>query len=217
MVLNPTHPKTITLPIPHHASQIPMQTTTNILGQKRPSILRTKHNVNQHETQRLGHAEDYKLTLLSRNFCACKLIPACLLLLFSLTPARAQSTTIRIRFENGKNGKPLAVKYIKVGGGPYDLPDYRVEKVEKNAMIVTFKNKQTFAFANDGYYRCDTTSQSAPPMQFNLHEVAERGFVAPNICGKVRARPTPGELVIYSRRAHIWEALGNLRGLFICG
>ncbi len=144
------------------------------------------------------------------------LATALLVLCFS-SFASAQSQTMRIRFANGKNGKPLAVKYIKVGGGGYDLQDYRVEKVEKNSLVVTFKEKRTFGFSNEGYYRCDTKIQSAPAIQFNLQEIAEHGVVAPNICGRTSASPVKGELLIYSRHAHFWEAVGNLRGLFICG
>ena len=143
---------------------------------------------------------------------------AIFVLVFCFTSeAPGQSTTIRIRFANGKNGEPLAVKYMKVGGGGYDLTDYRVEKVEKDALVVTFKDKRTFAFSNEGYYRCDTNIQTAPSIQFNLQEIAERGVVAPNVCGKSSASPVKGELLIYSRHARFWEAVGNLRGLFICG
>jgi hypothetical protein len=106
-------------------------------------------------------------------------------LLFIALPGLSQSTTIRIRFANGQNGKPLAVKYMKVGGGGYDLTDYRVEKVEKYSIVVTFKDKKTFSFRDEGYYRCDTNSQTAPEPQYNLEEIAEHGVVAPNVCGRV--------------------------------
>jgi len=140
-----------------------------------------------------------------------------LALLFLTAESFAQTTTIRIRFANGKSGKPLAVKYMKVGGGGYDIDGYRVEKVEKYALIVTFKDKTNFAFRNEGYYRCDTNVQTAPPTQFNLQEIVDHGIVAPNLCGKPNDQPVRGELLIYSRHAHFWEAVGNLRGLFICG
>lgn len=128
----------------------------------------------------------------------------------------AQSTTIRIRFANGKTGKPLPVKYMKVGGGGYELDGYRVEKVEKYGLVVTFTNKTSFTFRDEGYYRCDTNVETAPKIQYNLQEIAEHGVVAPNVCGNVHDQPVKSELLIYSRRAHFWEAVGNLRGLFIC-
>ena len=133
------------------------------------------------------------------------------------TVASADSTTIRIRFANGKSGKPLPVKYMKVGGGGYDIDGYHVERVEKYGLVVTFKDKTTFSFRDEGYCRCDTKVQTAPPMQFNIQQVAAQGVVAPNVCGKVSQAPIKGELVIYSRHPHFWEAVGNLRGLFICG
>jgi hypothetical protein len=138
-------------------------------------------------------------------------------LLFIASAALAQTTTIRIKFANGRTGKPLPVKYMKVGGGGYDLEGYRVEKVEQYALVVTFIDKTTFSFSNEGYYRCDTRLQTSPPMKFNLHEITDHGVVAPNICGKTNDKPVKGELLIYSRHAHFWEAVGNLRGLFICG
>ena len=147
----------------------------------------------------------------------CSKLCVVLVSLFLTTESFSETTTIRVRFANGKNGKPLAVKYIKVGGGGYDINGYRVEKVEKYALVVTFKDKTNFGFSNEGYYRCDTNVQTAPPTQFNLQEIADHGVVAPNLCGKLNDQPVKGELLIYSRHTHFWEAVGNLRGLFICG
>ncbi len=146
-----------------------------------------------------------------------KILGAALFFTSIMAAASAESTTIRIRFANGRTGKPLAVKYLKIGGGGYDLTDYRVEIVEKDSIVVTFKGKKTFAFQNEGYYRCDTNVQSAPSPQYSLNEIAEHGVVAPNVCGKASSLPVKGELLIYSRHARFWEAVGNLRGLFICG
>jgi hypothetical protein len=140
-----------------------------------------------------------------------------LVLLFFTTEGFAETATIRIRFANGRSGKPLAVKYMKVGGGGYDINGYRVEKVEKYALVVTFKDKTNFAFTDEGYYRCDTNAQTAPPRQYSIQEIVDRGIVAPNLCGKSNDPPVKGELLIYSRHAHFWEAVGNLRGLFVCG
>jgi hypothetical protein len=106
---------------------------------------------------------------------------------------------------------------MRVGGGGYDIHGYTVDRVEKYALVVTFKNTTSFTFNDEGYYRCDAKIQTAPATRYNLPEIAEHGIVAPNVCGTVHNQPVKGELLIYSRRAHFWEAVGNLRGLFICG
>lgn len=145
-------------------------------------------------------------------------IYACLIVGLLMTGCGfAQSTTVRIRFLNGKTGKPLPVKYMKIGAGGYEISGYIVEKVEKYGLLVTFKNTTSFAFRDEGYYRCDTNVQTSPAIRYNLEEIAEHGVVAPNVCGKPHDQPVRDELIVYSRRAHFWEAVGNLRGLFICG
>ena len=60
MVRRAANAKAVTLPVSRYRSQIRMKTVTNGVVQKRPTALRTEHDVNQHETQRLGHTADYK-------------------------------------------------------------------------------------------------------------------------------------------------------------
>jgi hypothetical protein len=60
MVGNATHTKTIALPISNEGCQISMQRRPDILIQQWLAILGAENNVDQHETQRLGHGANYK-------------------------------------------------------------------------------------------------------------------------------------------------------------
>jgi hypothetical protein len=60
MVGYAANPEAIALFIAHNGRQIRMQRQSHTLVQQRPAILRAKHNVNQHKTQRLGHKANYK-------------------------------------------------------------------------------------------------------------------------------------------------------------
>jgi hypothetical protein len=142
-------------------------------------------------------------------------------LLFIASAALAQTTTIRIRFANGKSGKPLRLKSYFIEGAGMSYKNYTVVKVDKDSLIVTFKDVTTFAFSNMGthdYYRCDADKQSAPQVTYNLQEIVQNGAVSPNFCGPIRAKPVPGELLIYNRHPHLWEfTKDTVLGLLVCG
>jgi hypothetical protein len=152
-----------------------------------------------------------------RGTLARSVLRAVIALVFLSSVCLAQSTTIRIRFIDGKTGKALRVKYYNIQPNVNDDIDYKLDKIENNVLILTFTNATTFTFSNDAYYRCDAKTETAPQITYKLQDIVDHGIVSPNICGSVHAQPAKGELLIYSRHAHWWETLGNLRGLFVCG
>ena len=140
-------------------------------------------------------------------------IAACLML---GTIANAQPTTIRIRFVDGKTGQPLKLKYYTVSASGDKYYDYTIDKIEQNALVVTFPHSTSFSFGNDAYLRCDTTKQSSPPLSYNLQQILDQGIVSPNVCGPFHAQPTKGELVIYSHHEHWWQFIARLPKGLIC-
>ena len=132
------------------------------------------------------------------------------------TGCRAQET-IRIRFADGKTGKPLKLKYYSVTADESEYYNYKIDRIERDALVVTFPDSKKFAFSNDAYVRCDTNDKSAPEHFYNIQEILEKGVVSENICGPFHAQPTKGELLIYSRREHWWEFVARLPKGLICG
>jgi hypothetical protein len=142
-------------------------------------------------------------------------------MLFSASPSatlHSQSTTIRVRFANGRNGKPLHLKQYERGAGNSISGDYKVDNVEGDSLIVTFKNISTVAFRNEAFDPCDIARPNQKPPKYSLEEVVHTGVVSPNYCGHYRAQPQPGELLIYSRHEHWWKVSQRvIQGLLICG
>jgi len=128
-----------------------------------------------------------------------------------------EPTTIRIRFANGKNGKPLRLKFYEQGSGAVGAGNYKVDRVDRDSLIVTFNDVSTFAFRSAAFDPCDVQGKHTPQPKYDLQEVVAHGVVSPNHCGRANALPKPGELLIYSRHEHWWEVTRDVaRGLLIC-
>ena len=149
----------------------------------------------------------------------CRLLTIVVVLFMGITTTcAAESTSIRIRFVDGKSGRPLHLKYYEAGEGHVEAGNYKVEKVEGDSLIVTFHDVSEFSFRSGQFAPCDTSNRRLSPPKYSLHEIAKHGVVAPNYCGKTSTAPEAGVLLIYSRHQHWWEISGNvLRGLLICG
>lgn len=130
----------------------------------------------------------------------------------------AQSTTIRVRFINGRSGKPLRLKSYDRGSNTSAPGTYEIKKVEGNSLLITFNNVSEFSFRSRYFEPCDSKSKLDPQPKYSVHEILERGKVAPNYCGHASVQPKPGELIIFSRHEHWWKVTGDIaRGLLICG
>jgi len=135
-----------------------------------------------------------------------------------ITACHAEPTTIRIRFANGRTGKPLHLKSYEHGEGGDLAGKYHVDKIDGDSMIVTFNDTSTFAFRSGAFDPCDAPGKHQPAPRYSLQEVVQQGIVSPNYCGGTHATPKPGELLIYSRHEHWWEITGRVaKGLLICG
>jgi len=141
------------------------------------------------------------------------------LLLGIVSASHAQSTTIRIRLANGKNSRPLRLKFYEHGiGTGFNAGDYKIERVENDSLIVTFNGVSSFRFRSAGFEPCDVKRRRDEQPRYDLNQVLEKGVVAPNFCGATSAKPVPGELLIYSRHEHWWEISKRIaQGLLICG
>ncbi|MGH9472845.1 MAG: hypothetical protein ACRD2H_03945 [Terriglobales bacterium] len=163
-------------------------------------------------------------------------VPSALVL--SGTALRAQ--TIRIKLVDGRNGKPLADKCIRVGVG--DRSDLRRgwsggDMRTDAGGVVTLHLVAGDAEINTQDERpgCGGTVLNNPGLKygngisvhpflafcqphgsnyswlgfevFSTKEVLESGVATPDACGKAKAVPTPGEVVLFVRPLSWWEKM----------
>lgn len=140
------------------------------------------------------------------------------LICISLSAITQAQTTIRIRFANGRNGKPLRLKTYEYGPSSVGAKGYQIQRVDGDTLVVRFNDVATFQFRSSEFESCDTRTKQEPGPKYDLDEIVRNGQVAPNFCGHTQASPIPGELLIYSRHRSWWKFTGDLaKGLLICG
>ena len=228
MVRNAPDPVAFAPPA-HDGSQISMEPRTHTLIQQRRTVFCTEHHMDHNKRQGSRHNANYIAglqPLMASASPLMRLIPAfvslaTVVLLMTLAfPLIAQSTTLRIRFANGKDGKPLHLKTYEEGiGRGFNVGGkYSVDRVDGDTLVVTLKDVSTFQFRSAGFEPCDVAKKNDAPPKYDVAQVVKEGIVAPNFCGPTFTKPVPGELLIYSRHEHWWEISKRvLQGLLICG
>jgi hypothetical protein len=128
----------------------------------------------------------------------------------------AQTSTIQVRFVDGKTGKPIHLRnyFIRPGGNEYR--GYTVNKVSNDAIDLKFETATTFTLQAEANNRCDTDTHTSTPVTYKVQEIVDTGVVSANFCGPLHMKPTKGEPVIYSRRPKWLESLKNFGNLFLC-
>ena len=149
-------------------------------------------------------------------------------------PAYAQ--TIRIKLLNGRNGRPLAHSCINlwVGHGRVDASAIVTNKEGVASLQLTTRaaeintahwpssctkglegREPVFKYAssvriNVGYVVCVPRGSNyswLATMNFSTKRIFQSGIVMPNACGKARASPKPGEIILFVRPLTLWEKL----------
>jgi hypothetical protein len=147
-----------------------------------------------------------------RAFCLAALALVCL-----ATAVPAQ-TTIRIRLIDGKHGKALTPASIRVQTTPAETPRYIIPAADPASVLVYLHLATSFTVSQQ-FVRCDA-APGAPPAQYTIQDVLDRGIVSANTCGKPSLKPTapkPGELTLYVRHATPCETTANhVSGINIC-
>lgn len=147
--------------------------------------------------------------------------------------------SIRIKLENGKNGRPIANKCIDVWVGDKSMPKSRpllqtqtdddgiaslrltTEDSHTNTQVQQLscglagfidplvKYGDTIG-VRSGYVVCQGHRGDyswLAILDFSTKEVLQSGIVTSNMCGKVKASPEPGEIVLFVRPLTFWEKL----------
>jgi hypothetical protein len=207
-----THPQTITSPVTNHGREVSMKRSTHSLVQKRPSILRAEHHVNQHETQSLGHARNYKSGLRpssasTKSFLGLRprLVLVALTALFASllvsTNCTAQSTTIRIHVLDGRTGRPLAHRQIEVDewapNHKYISPDRIQRMVTDSAGYAkaTVGEDSMVSVSVQHYWPCEASLPASERSRTTGAMIRQNGYAPADTCGDHQRASEAGVLV----------------------
>lgn len=149
------------------------------------------------------------------------------------TALRAQ--TIKIKLVNGRNGRPMVGKCVNVWVGTerVDALSVPTDKQGIASLVLTHQGAEintqnqwpacgmwgvdnpVLKYAdkiriNAGYVLCQLHKPGfswLAIMTFSTKEVLQSGIVTKNTCGKAKASPKPGEIILFVRPLNFWEKL----------
>lgn len=113
----------------------------------------------------------------------------------------AQQSKIVIRLLNAKNGHPISDASVNVWlGNNYSLlvPDSK----DEIAVDAAGADPRTMRVMPNMRLDCRSANGHSPPgdkIPYSLHEIVSTGIVGANVCGKAKASPTPGVLILFFR------------------
>lgn len=154
----------------------------------------------------------------SGRYARCLLATVCM---FSCTSAHAQSkssepraTKIVLRILNGRTGWPIWAElpniWIGAARSPIDPPP-RTSWRGEITVEVSASGSGEIRFLPNWYVDCRPMSDkmAGRKIEYRIDQIRETGIVAENVCGKARAKPTPGVLTLYVR-PRTWEEIMEL-------
>jgi hypothetical protein len=120
-----------------------------------------------------------------------------------MNPPHAVASKVAIRLLNGKNGRPIKHKgvWIRIGENPQEV--YRTDS--NGEIVVSFGESQARGFqlwVQDFYIDCSAFGDdtAAWETKYSTDEIISKGIAAANKCGGNHANPTPGLLIVYTRK-----------------
>lgn len=119
----------------------------------------------------------------------------------------AQQSKIVIRLLNAKNGHPLSDASVNVWlGNNYSLlvPDSK----DEISVDATGADPRTMRVMPNMRLDCRSSNGHSPPgdkIPYSLDEIISKGIVGANVCGKAKASPTPGVLILFFRPMTFYE------------
>ena len=123
-------------------------------------------------------------------------------------PSVLAGDTIIIRLLNGKTGKPAKNSVINVWfEDPQKAPlNPTTDPNGEIHLRIADAQSKTLRFLPGDSVDCRyKKGQLFEPVKFSTQEILSHGVVAPNLCGKATAQPTPGVLVIFVRNLTFME------------
>jgi len=158
-----------------------------------------------------------------------------LFLLLTTFAAHLAAQTLTIKLVDGRNGRPMAQSHVNVWVGnerkmaiavstdergiarlrltsdvkEVDIPSSRSSDVEP-ILIDPVLDYDDFIRINVGYALCEAGGSNYSWLaikQVSTKQLINEGIAMPNTCGKAKASPNPGELIIFVRPLNFWEKL----------
>lgn len=126
--------------------------------------------------------------------------------------ATVQQFTIRILEAHG--GKPVKNELLNVWVGRglvIDSPDrgkvsplYRTDS-HGDAIVLVSPGADTLSLIVGTDIPCEPHSATDPDLNFSLDKILRYGAVSENVCGKARAKPEPGVLIVFVKHRPWWQ------------
>jgi len=125
-------------------------------------------------------------------------------------PSHADAKKIVIQVLNGKNNKPMkrTRMSIRLGDNPQQV--FRTDSKGDFVLDIGGAEPQEFRpwVSDDFYVDCGRNvddTVAAWETRYSIDEIISKGLVAQNNCGANRANPTPGVLIVYTRKMTLKE------------
>ncbi len=115
----------------------------------------------------------------------------------------AQQSKIVIRLLNGKNGHPIGDASVNVWlGGEISASLMIPDAKDEIGLDLAGVEPRTLRVAPNMRFDCRSSNGHSPPgdqIPYSLDEILSKGIVGENVCGKAKASPTPGVLILFFR------------------
>jgi len=130
-----------------------------------------------------------------------------------LTPLlSAQHIVIRIL--EAHSGKPVSHETLNIWMGRgkrinspnrAELAPVFLTDAQGNAVIPLRPGDDGLSLIVGGDIPCEPHPPTDPDLNFSLQKIIERGAVTDNVCGKARAVPEPGVLIVFVKHRPWWQ------------
>jgi hypothetical protein len=123
-------------------------------------------------------------------------------------PPVPATDTITIRLLNGNTGKPVknSVTNLWLDDAQKAALNLATDANGEIRLRIANVQSKTLRFLPGDRVDCRyKNGQLFDPVKFPVQEILSHGVVAPNLCGKATAQPTPGVLVIFVRNMTFME------------
>lgn len=118
----------------------------------------------------------------------------------SLCPPQRPDQVV-VRFTNGTNGKPIKDKEVNIWLGSEQFFWRNTDSKGQIALDVGSVQPRELAVMPDLVFDCRSKQDSriGRGLKYSLDEILSRGIVGDNLCGTIKASPTPGILILFVR------------------
>jgi hypothetical protein len=126
--------------------------------------------------------------------------------------AFSQTTDIKLRAVDGRNGKPLANQHLLVftGMSSDDVRNHTMhtgimtDKYGLVTLTVTASETQWIQVWADGRVLCQKDPNQ---LSFSVAAIMSTGLTTPNTCSSLIREPTPGHFIVFARPARFMEKM----------